>query len=578
MARKKPDKPVADPRRAVTVLACTFFLGQVLYLASASSAFRLPKEAVVLAGLSLVSLLAAAMAARRNRLVVPVGWLTAVLLALPVLQAVSALWAGSPRRALESALLTLIWVVGALWIATLQAASRRRLALGAGLGAAVSTVVMLLQAAGVEVLPIAGESPDQRFALTGLTGNPADLAMATVMLLPIILVWGETSRSKRVFRVLAGLFVVAAIVTQTLTGLVALAAVAVVWLWQRQSKKLWLGAAAVVVVAIAVTASVGVPERITRAIDAVAAGDFYQLLSARGDGWTAAAQMIADHPATGVGAANFTQFYYPARCRWLDSHGGTGRRGELASHFPWAHCDPLQQVAELSVLGLAWMVALVLAVAGLRKTAGPVLPLATAAFLPFLLLHYPSHLAVGTVPIILLLAHLLAAQEARWSLALHSGRRVVAIVLAVLGVAGALWQLRRVALNQWMGELEQRIVIAGTLPEGQRARLAAEVEAQILQRIHRLPGAAPTLWRTLGHARMLRHELGGAEQAFRTAASLWPHEDAEFQLGIVLAAQGRRNEALVLLARVCRTNPALLTAIPDPDLQRLTTELVDRYR
>ena len=133
-------------------------------------------------------------------------------------------------------------------------------------------------------------------------------------------------------------------------------------------------------------------------------------------------------------------------------------------------------------------------------------------------------------------------------------------------------------MNLWMGGLEQRLLISQAADPELRPRMAASVEAQILPRIDHLPGAAPTLWRTVGRARLLRNEPRGAEAAFRTAAAGWAHEDADFYLGLSLAAQGRRSEALAVLGRVCRTNPALLQLIPEPDLRRSVQDMVEVYR
>jgi len=80
----------------------------------------------------------------------------------------------------------------------------------------------------------------------------------------------------------------------------------------------------------------------------------------------------------------------------------------------------------------------------------------------------------------------------------------------------------------------------------------------------------------------------GAETAFRNAMTLWPHEEAEFGLGLALAdqdrrlqAQGpvldsrnRRGEAIVHLARVCRTNPALLELIAEEELRQAVAEII----
>lgn len=571
--------PATKPGLAINLVGVAFFLGQIAVLPGAISAFRLPKEAVVLAALSLAAGIGGARKLSRGSLRLPDSPLLAVLFALPLLQAVSALWSASPRRALESSLLTLIWMAGVAWIAGLEAASRRRLLVFAASGAALSALVMLMQAAGAGIPGLSVGSADSRLLLTGLTGNPSDLAMASVLLVPLLLVWGAASKKRSFYRALAVLLALAAAVTRSLTGLAALAALVVVRLVQQRSRKLTLATLGVSCVILVIALATGLGGRIRLGLERVRTGDWYALASARGDGWSAAFEMIRERPVTGVGAANFTQVYYPSRLAWLTRHGEVGRRGELASHFEWTHCDPLQMEAELGVLGLLWMVALVIVLVRMRARAGPLLPLAAAAAAPFLVLHYPTHIAVGLVPIVLVLAELVAADTndvadpSTWR-----GRRVLAAFLVVLALLGAGWQLRRAALDLWLGGLEQRLLISQEADNGQRKRMAATVEAQVLARIGRLKGAAPALWRTVGRARLLRGEPRGAEAAFRTATASWPHEDADFYLGLSLAAQGRRNEALAVLGRVCRTNPALIDLINQPDLRQAVTDMVAVYR
>ena len=567
------------PGLAINLVGVAFFLGQIAVLPGAISAFRLPKEAVVLAALSLAAGIGGARKLSRGSLRLPDSPLLAVLLALPLLQAVSALWSASPRRALESSLLTLIWMAGVAWIAGLEPTSRRRLLGFAASGAALSALVMLTQTAGARIPGLSVGSADSRLLLTGLTGNPSDLAMASVLLVPLLLVWGAASKNRSFYRALAVLLALAAAVTRSLTGLAALVALLVVRLVQQRSRKLTLVTLGVGSVILVIALATGLGGRIRLGLERVRTGDWYALASARGDGWSAASEMIRERPVTGVGAANFTQLYYPSRLAWLTRHGEVGRRGELASHFEWTHCDPLQMQAELGLLGLLWMVALVVVLVRMRARAGPLLPLAAAAAAPFLILHYPPHIAVGLVPIVLVLAELVAADSKgvadpnTWR-----GRRALAAFMVVLALLGAGWQLRRVALDLWMGGLEQRLLISQAADNGQRKRMAAAVEAQVLARIGRLKGAAPALWRTVGRARLLRGEPRGAEAAFRTAAASWPHEDADFYLGLSLAAQGRRSEALAVLGRVCRTNPALIDLINQPDLRQAVTDMVAVYR
>ena len=111
-----------------------------------------------------------------------------------------------------------------------------------------------------------------------------------------------------------------------------------------------------------------------------------------------------------------------------------------------------------------------------------------------------------------------------------------------------------------------------------RAQRSAAVEAAILARIDNLPRQAPTLWRIVGHARLMRGDLRGAEAAFRTSYAGWPHEDADFSLGLCLVRQGQREEGLRHLGRVCRTNPTLVRLIGDKGLRRTVEDMLDTYR
>ena len=287
--------------------------------------------------------------------------------------------------------------------------------------------------------------------------------------------------------------------------------------------------------------------------------------------------MIRDHSVLGVGAAAYTHQYYPSRLAWLTHNGGTGGRGEVASHFLWAHCDPLQAVAELGVSGAVWMVLFGWALITAGPRAGPILPLTAAAAAPFLLLHYPTHLAVGLIPIGLCLAHTIASDRPPQSFNWHHARVPVVIAAMVLAAAGAFWQLRRVAVDVWMGGLELRMSMVQGEDQGTRTRLGTAVESQILPRLGRLGVDGPALLRTLGRARLLRGDAVGAESAFRTSYAGWPHEDADFYLGMSLNAQGRRNEAVAHLSRVCRTNPKLVDLIKDNSLQRTVREILDTY-
>jgi len=143
-------------------------------------------------------------------------------------------------------------------------------------------------------------------------------------------------------------------------------------------------------------------------------------------------------------------------------------------------------------------------------------------------------------------------------------------------------------LNLWRGGLNHALTVMQSVDEPLRSEQAAVIESQILPRIPGLDEASPWLWRMVGQARLARGDDIGSETAFRNAMILWPHEEAEFGLGLSLAAQdrrfrqqgraldsrNRRGEAIVHLARVCRTNPALLEFIEDDDLRQAVREIV----
>ena len=242
------------------------------------------------------------------------------------------------------------------------------------------------------------------------------------------------------------------------------------------------------------------------------------------------------------------------------------------------HSVPLQLPTELGIFGLLWLVALLIALAGVRKRAGPIFALAAAAVTPFALLHYPSHLAVGLIPIALTMGEIIGTTEKIESLNWRRARIPVAVLVVFLAIIGTGWQLRRAAVNLWIGSVDTALALSQQAAPEIRLRNAASIESAILSRIDRMPRSAPTLWRTVGRARLVRKDFAGAETAFRTAYEGWPHEDADFYLGLALASQGRRSEGLHHLGRVCRTNPTLVRLIQDPDLRRAVEDMLDTYR
>ena len=588
--KKKIERPPVTPevRRRVLILAVGFLLVQIVVLPGSASPFRTPKDVLALILLLLVPCLSIAGQLLKGRLSLRWSALATVLLTLPLIQAVSGFWSASPRLALTASLHTAIWIAGILWIATTTGKERLRLVDGAALGAAISGFVLMAQSAGLAIFSTSPSGPSGRLSLTGLTGNPADLSMAAVLLLPLVLTACHGKQGSRFRWFLAILLTAAAVVSQTLTAFVALGLVWTTWLIQQRSRYLWITAAATAMILVAVGLFTGLDERIHRQYQRLEHGDWYFLLSARSDGWTAAGEMARDNPVLGTGASHFSHAYYPARIAWLDRTGSIGRRAEMATHFRFSHCDPLQMIAELGFPALIWMIALLIAIGRTRTRGDPLPPLAFAAFTPFALLHFPTHLAVSLVPLALTLGHILATgrevviEPRPWP------RRATAVLLVLAVLAGTYWQLHRLMLNLWRGGLNHALAVMQTLDEPLRSQQAAVIESQILPRMPGLDEARPWLWRMIGQARLARGDDLGSEAAFKNAMVFWPHEEAEFGLGLSLAAQNRRfrqqgraldsrnrrGEAIVHLARVCRTNPALLELIEEDDLRRAVSEIV----
>ncbi|MGD8441036.1 MAG: O-antigen ligase family protein, partial [Holophagae bacterium] len=382
MAKTRTDPTGSTPahvRKRIWLLAAAFLLVEIVVLPGAASPFRAPKSALAVSAILVIAGPSVAAGLWRGGLGLRWSPLATVLAVLPMLQAASMLWSGSALLARDAALTTAIWVLAGLWLATASACERRRLVDAAALGAALSGLVLIAQAAGAKLLAVGAAGPTGRLTLTGLTGNPADLALAAVLLLPLVLTTPDGASTNWFRRTLAALLTAAAVVSQTMTAVVALALVWGIWLIQRRSRRLWAAAAVTVVLVVAVGLATGLDERVKRQIRRVETGDWYFLLSARSDGWTAAGEMIRDRPLIGVGAANFTHAYYPSRIAWLERSGAVGSRAELATHFRFAHCDPLQVTAELGLVGLLWLAALVLATVRMLPRGDPRPALSLAA-------------------------------------------------------------------------------------------------------------------------------------------------------------------------------------------------------
>ncbi len=566
-AAKNTHHPESD--RRVLITGIIIFLVEVIVIPGAYSPFRLPKMALALGALALVVGSWSAFRMWHGRLALPSGSLVWALVALPALQALSAIWAQTPELALRQALFSAVWVAIAVWLSTFEAEERRRVLKWGVWGAVVSGVVLLGQLSDIAAVTPRGIASGDRLGLIGLAGNPSDLAMAALLFLPLLLPGALAQPQKWTRWLLPAFLILTAMLTQALTGLAAIGLVSLGCVALMRSKKTW-GLVLLLATVAALAISIGpLRARIQAEWTQLRKGNWYNLLSAREDGWTAALTMIENSPILGIGAGQYSREFYPARTTWLDQHGSIGRRGELATHFEWAHNDPLQLTSELGLIGALWMVVFVLALARSGPLGDPVIVLAALAWTPFLLLHYPAHLAIGLIPAVLVLAHRLhAAPRTPVFVERPALRRAAAVAVGAIAVAVSVSQVSSLHLDRWRGRTEALLTVAQSAPQANRRQIVRTIETEAAAKILQNEGSAPWLWRIIGRARLLAGAYGEAEGAFRRASAFEPHEEAEMGLGLALAGQGRMTEAVYHLARACRVNPALLGFISQEDLRQ----------
>jgi len=566
MGRKKRKKPRSEsrpePQWLVNLTGFVVFASQVAVLPGGYSPFRQPKISVAVAGLALLTGFFFATRLWRDSLSLRLGRLGICLMTLPGLQVLSMLWAPSPRLALQTAATTAVIAAAALMIALWPPGAQRRVLQWAVAGATVSALVLVAQVSGLKLVENPNNVHSDRLHLTGLAGNPSDLAMACVLLLPLLLPAALAGKRRVRPWVVPVFFAAASLAGQSFTAAAAIGLLGIGVLVFLSDRRAWVAAGLIVCIAVAAIMASPWRTRLDRQMNRLRHGNWYGLLSAREDGWTAAAAMVKSSPLTGVGSGQYSREFYPARLAWLDHHDDVGHRGEIATHFEWTHNDPLQLAAELGLLGVVWMAAFGYALARRPDRWSPPVVLGVLAWTPFLLLHYPTHLAVGVIPAMLILAQLIASnREQPVALLGRFSRRVAAVALAAFAVLIVIGCFETIRLDQWRGIAEEGLAAAENAQGSQRAQLLQAVESRSVRMTARHAAAAPWLWRLAGRARLLAGAFPEAEQAFRRANALSPHEEAEMGLGLALAGQGRTSEAVHHLTRACRLNPRLTLLI-----------------
>jgi O-antigen ligase len=537
---------------------------QCFFLSTQMSPFRLTKTALLVGGLGALIAFVVAFQVARKQSTITGSPLLLTLLSFPALQAFSSFWSGQPRWALSSALVSLSLVIAAAWLSGLTTRQRSRLIRFTAFGVTISSAVLLLQLAGNSPINVAATG---RRSLTGLSGNPSDLAIAATLLLPLLLVRCSSPRPRSLDWFLAATLSAAIVATRSLTAVVALALFGLVILIRyRTRKRAWAIAIAVVISTSIVAYSSGLTERLARTARTFSKGKVYEALSARTDGWTAATEMIRSAPVLGVGAANYSHRYYSNRLSFLERNQRVGQRPEQSTHFEWAHNDLLQLMAELGLLGFVWLACLVVFTVKAGAGYRPLLIGSFAVLPPFLVFHYPTHIAIGQIPIILLLAELVTHEK---KLKLPRNPRIragLAATLVVMATASTVWAVQRVKHGRWMFFKTQALELAQSAPAEVRSTVVPLIYEEGIDYASKHPHDAAEVWRLVAMSSLVSGDAQTAEASFRHAHSLWPHSESDLGIGRALVAQGRREEAIHCFARVIRVNPRLASLLGSEEL------------
>jgi len=568
MTRRKAAPAPSQYSTLIRATALLAFLVEVIFVQETISPFRSPKMLLALSGIAILGAAAMIQALARGRLRFAWGTPAKLLVLLPLIQALSAFWAPTPFFSLRTAMVTALWIGAAFVLAVATPEDRRFILRWTLAGAVVSGAVLMAQALGIEAFRLKAYAAGNRLGLSGLAGNPADYAIGALFLLPFLLVELRDKPKNKLLWATSTFLLLAALLSQNMTALLAVLCLAA-WAGLRPASKRNLGTVGLLILlGLTILMLSPVRQRFQKQWTRLEEGNYYALLSGRDDGWSAAITMVQRAPFNGIGAGQFSREFYPARLAFLQEHDLTGHRGEMATHFEWAHNDLLQLEAELGLMGGLWMLLFGLALirgSGRRKT---LLFSFGAVALPFLILHYPTHIALGLLPLTLLLAELLHESPTfEWRLE----KRYLVIPLALGLIAGAVFStgfnISSLSLERWRGVTEGALGHIGEAPADRRNVILASIEKQAATQMLKHPRESYWLWRVIGRVRLDQRDAAHAEAAFQRAFSLFPHEEAEMGLGLALAAQDRLSEALYHLGRVCRLNPMLLRLIPDTALR-----------
>jgi len=304
-------------------------------------------------------------------------------------------------RVLEFALLFVVTVVSMrtlpLWIAGVIVPP-----------AVINAAVYVLQELELWTPFDTSGAPEKHLTRTALMGNPNYVGSYLVAPAVVALALALTQRRGRVAWAAAAAFlVVATFMTHTVgaIGALVVALPVMIALRLRSARTIAIGVVAAMIAAGA--AFVVYPplhERVNVMRDALKRRDFETLSAARAMPFLAAAEMVRDHPLTGVGPGGFAYNYFEYKLRIQERHRSMfGFGGAAPDNFGEVHNDHLQVASETGLPGYALFAAalVLLASASWQRERAPslarvlALPL-VVSFAVLALSQFPLELVAAT--------------------------------------------------------------------------------------------------------------------------------------------------------------------------------------
>lgn len=425
----------------------------------------------------------------------------------------------------------------------------------------INAVVFLLQRFHVwNPIQFPADVP-QHFRYTALIGNPDDASSFFVAPLIAALAVVLVARGwRRGAAAAAFALLAAAVITGRLTSIIAVGAGLCTLAIVREHKRaLPVIAAVIAAVVIAGLAYAPLRSRLRVIAGEFRAGNYAEATSGRVTPFLAAAEMAKAHPLFGVGPAGFGWEYFPYKIDVERKYPQLARVYAHMFNFANVHNDHLELIAEC---GIVAYVLLLLAIIGVvtraQRTTGDdersafartaALPLAVAMGV-LCLAHFPLHLTAPALMFVYFGSLVYGWSDDAPRVEESRIPRALAVVAAIIAIAGAAWIARHFAYDPFVAETKKLALKSRTeqaMNSGDSSRsapMARDNLVTISQFLPKRPGDVDYLMMRGANDRVLGN-YDDARAAYQEALSYDRRPELYYELGCTDLQLGRRDEAL----------------------------------